>query len=67
MNEVIATILAGLPYTLILVGVIGGLIVHAWAFMWAADNDHDITAWILIAAPIVFGCIVLSYFFGSIW
>jgi type IV secretory pathway VirB2 component (pilin) len=65
MGGFLATVIAGLPYTALVVVAIIVVVLYGWLFAWSADNNHDRLAWLLIVIVILFLCTGMSYFFGS--
>ena len=65
MGGFLATVIAGLPYTVDVLVAIIVVVLYGWLFAWSVDNNHDRLAWLLIVIVILFLCTGMSYFFGS--
>ena len=65
MNEIIATIIAGLPYTTLVVALIGGAVLYGFILDRALESDHDILTGFVLAFGVFMCCMGLAYFFGS--
>lgn len=66
INEIIATIIAGLPQTVLVIAFIGGAIIYGFILDRALDSKHDILTGFVLAFGVFMCAIGLSYFFGSI-
>ena len=65
MNEIIVTILAGLPMTGLVIAFILTTIAYGVVLGWAYDNRHDWLLTFLIVIPLTLFISLISYFFGS--
>ena len=66
MNEIIATIIAGLPQTALVLLFIGSAVIYGFVLDRALESDHDILTGFVLAIGAVMCAMALSYFFGSI-
>lgn len=64
MNEIIATIIAGLPSTVFVVVFIGGAILYGYLLVRPLESKLGILTGFWIAFGVFLCCIGLSYFFG---
>ena len=66
MNEIIATIITGLPSTAIFFGWVGVILLYVYIIAWACINNHNWMATFMIAIPLFLFISFVSYQFGII-
>jgi hypothetical protein len=66
MNEIIQTIITGLPQTALVVLFIGSAVIYGFILDRALESKHDILTGFVLAFGVFICCMGLSYFFGSI-
>lgn len=66
INEIIATIIAGLPQTALALLLISTALLYGFVLDRALDSNHNILIGVVLAFGVFLCCMGLSYFFGSI-
>lgn len=64
MNEIIATIIAGLPQTLLVLLFIGSALIYCFILEKVLDSKHDILTGFMLAVGVFVCCMGAAYCFG---
>ena len=65
MNEIITTIIVGLPYTALALACVLGILLYGWVLGWAIDTEHDRMVTFMIAL-LIFLFISFVYYMAGV-
>ena len=66
MNEIIATVITGLPYTALVFAFTLGILLYACMLSWLINHEKVRIAAFIIVIPLFLFIVFISYVFGAI-